>query len=494
MKEKLLIFLISSNIFSLFGQSVVWANSPSASQPLLGNYHLEYRYEFINSTKYPIDKVIAKGLLLLKDTSEYYSLVNQNIDGETEKKENMFYFTKQIEDIKPKTVAQILHEYTIQLNPISSQIDLNKIQPLKNREIFNTYLNPEPYIESNHALIKEMAHQLVGNENNPYTKAKILYEFVATKMKYNLNSPIKNTGSINAIEDIKKAEINQQQGGVCYDYATLYAALLRSQDIPARVISGFKISPYDLADLEKHNQIDIIYNLHSWVEFYLEPYGWLFADPTIDFFSDDNDVFQNFIETNNLYIKKGYNLPFDILEYSIKSENKSDIKIRQSAILKKNVIEVPISGNKEDLQDVQKENQKNEPEEDLKGESDNNNHNPIQNHQDKEETAPENETGFNMPKQKNININNIIEYRKESVYKVLEYQKAKKEYKKLEYKEQLKVKDQIKKNTEIKNENNNIEPPLQFKKEGKTNLFQKIILFFIKTFNKLLRGDSYGVY
>lgn len=150
-----------------------------------------------------------------------------------------------------------------------------------------------------------MAHQLVGNKNNPYTKAKILYEFVATKMKYNLNSPIKNTGSINAIEDIKKAEINQQQGGVCYDYATLYAALLRSQDIPARVISGFKISPYDLADLEKHNQIDIIYNLHSWVEFYLEPYGWLFADPTIDFFSDDNDVFQNFIETNNLYIKKG---------------------------------------------------------------------------------------------------------------------------------------------------------------------------------------------
>lgn len=50
-----------------------------------------------------------------------------------------------------------------------------------------------------------------------------------------------------------------------------------------------------------------------------------------------------------------------------------------------------------------------------------------------------------MPKQKNININNIIKYRKESVYKVLEYQKAKKEHKKLEYKELLKVKDQIKK-------------------------------------------------
>lgn len=478
MKKKLLIFFIGFNIFSLFNQFDVWANPSSTSQSLSGNYSLKYRYEFINSSAQPIDKMIVKGLLLLKDSSGYYTLVDQNIDGEIEKRKGMYYFTKEIDDIKPKTVSQIVDEYIIQLNPIINQVDLNKVQPLKNIEDFKGYLNPEPYIEPNNAMIKETAQQLVENESNPYIKAKILFEFVITKMKYNLDSPIRNTGSVNAMEDIMKAEINQQQGGVCYDYATLYAALLRSQGIPARVISGFKISSNDLEDLENYNQIDIIYNLHSWVEFYLEPYGWVFADPTVDFTSNGNDIFQNFIGTNNLYIKKGYNLPSDILEYSIESESKSEIKVRQSAIFKKNVIKESIEENK---QDTQNGNQGNEPKEDSKEESGSN----SVNHQDQDETAIENNTKSN--KYVNVNLNNIIEYRKENAYKVSEYQKAKKESKKIESVTQPKAENQATKKENIQNTNDDTGLSLQTEDEGKPNLFQRIISFFIKIFNKLFK-------
>ena len=45
--------------------------------------------------------------------------------------------------------------------------------------------------------------------------------------------------------------------GICFDYASLLAALCRIQGIPARVIVGWT---------------DIEY--HAWVEIYLENEGW----------------------------------------------------------------------------------------------------------------------------------------------------------------------------------------------------------------------------
>ena len=73
----------------------------------------------------------------------------------------MSYFTKEIENIKPQTVTQIIHQYELQLSPVNSQIDPNKIQPLKSKEDL-TNIKPESYIDSDYPLIKETAEMLVG--------------------------------------------------------------------------------------------------------------------------------------------------------------------------------------------------------------------------------------------------------------------------------------------------------------------------------------------
>ena len=67
MKKKSLIF--NKFYCFLYLVNLLPGKSLSASQPPSGNYHLEYRYEFINSMKHPIDKVIIKGLLLLRHLS-----------------------------------------------------------------------------------------------------------------------------------------------------------------------------------------------------------------------------------------------------------------------------------------------------------------------------------------------------------------------------------------------------------------------------------------
>lgn len=461
MKKTLCVMLIGCLFFSFSSNAIAWANS-SFSQTPVGNYVLEYQYEFVNSSKQPVDQLTVKGLSLSQDNSAYYSLIGQNTDGIIEEKDGMSFFKKEFEKIKEKTTVKYTNTYNLQLDTIQYSIDASKVQPLQNNEDLQVYLKPESYIESEYPLIKGTAQQLTGSESNPYIKARILFEFVATQMRYNLDSPIKNTGSINAIEDIQKAGTDLQQGGVCYDYATLYAALLRSQGIPARVISGFKITPFDLGDLDRYKKIDIIYNLHAWVEFYLEPYGWVFADPTIDSVLNMDQIFQNFAQTENLYIKKGYNLPYDILEYTITSDNKSDMIVRQSAILKRNKEQTSSIGHEEKPNEAGPENEN--PSTDFPDE-------------DKKENRGT----------QSINIRHFINYRKKNVNKIIEYRKAKQEYQMAEEKEDKDNEvQQEKKDKEKKIAKKSSEASVETKdKEENLNIFQRIIQFFIHLFNKL---------
>ena len=55
--------------------------------------------------------------------------------------------------------------------------------------------------------------------------------------------------------------------GICFDYASLAAAMLRSQGIPAKVIFGY-VSPNDL--------------YHAWNVFYTKKTGWVSVEFKVD--------------------------------------------------------------------------------------------------------------------------------------------------------------------------------------------------------------------
>lgn len=74
-----------------------------------------------------------------------------------------------------------------------------------------------------------------------------------------------------------------------------------------------------------------------------------------------------------------------------------------------------------------------------------------------------------------------------NAYKVSEYQKAKKKVKKIERVTQPKAENQATKKENIQNTNDDTGLSFQTEDEGKPNLFQKIISFFIKIFNKLFK-------
>ena len=107
-------------------------------------------------------------------------------------------------------------------------------------------------------LIRAMCQEIVGDETNPLLKAKRIYEYVTDRVRY---SYVRRYSTILNIPEY--AAVNQK--GDCGVQAVLFITLCRCAGVPARWQSGLFAAPYDIGG-------------HDWAQFYVAPYGWLYAD------------------------------------------------------------------------------------------------------------------------------------------------------------------------------------------------------------------------
>lgn len=106
--------------------------------------------------------------------------------------------------------------------------------------------------------VKELAKELSGNETNPLRLARRFYDFVTTKVKY---SYVRDYFTLENI--VEYAALNLK--GDCGVQALLFITLCRLAGIPARWQSGLYVTPGYAGS-------------HDWAQFYVEPFGWLYAD------------------------------------------------------------------------------------------------------------------------------------------------------------------------------------------------------------------------
>lgn len=129
--------------------------------------------------------------------------------------------------------------------------DVNENQP----DFYTKELAPHimftPYI-------KELLNEIIGNENNPLIKARKIYDFITTNVNY---SYVRKYFTILNIPEY--AAVNLK--GDCGIQALLFITLCRCANIPAKWQSGLYVTPYHVG-------------CHDWAQFYIAPYGWLFAD------------------------------------------------------------------------------------------------------------------------------------------------------------------------------------------------------------------------
>jgi len=114
-----------------------------------------------------------------------------------------------------------------------------------------------PYIRFT-PYLKELASALSGNETTTVGKAWRFYEFVTTKVDYSF---MRDYFQIDDLGEYCAVNLR----GDCGLQALLFINLCRIAGIPARWQSGMALEPSYSGS-------------HDWAQFYLEGWGWLFAD------------------------------------------------------------------------------------------------------------------------------------------------------------------------------------------------------------------------
>jgi transglutaminase-like putative cysteine protease len=108
----------------------------------------------------------------------------------------------------------------------------------------------------------DLAAKVTEGKTQPLDKARAIYDYVFTTMKYDKTGTGWGHGDVLYACDAKK--------GNCTDFHSLFIAMARSQGIPARFEIGFPLPP-------DKNSAEIA-GYHCWSDFYVDGKGWIPVD------------------------------------------------------------------------------------------------------------------------------------------------------------------------------------------------------------------------
>ena len=161
---------------------------------------------------------------------------------------------------------------------------------------YEPFLYPNQYVNFSEgsaavqkaAEISASAADAIGVVNNVYN--------------YVINNTVYDTAKANSVQSGYLPSVDQtlaSGSGICFDYAALMVSMLRSQDIPAKLVIGYTGSVY-----------------HAWVNVYIDGVGWLdnyiyfdgtnwsLADPTFASTGGQSDSIKQYIGNGANYQQK----------------------------------------------------------------------------------------------------------------------------------------------------------------------------------------------
>jgi hypothetical protein len=140
-------------------------------------------------------------------------------------------------------------------------VDPAKVKPYdKNSGVYKKYAAERPPHITFTPEIREKVREICGEETNPWLRAKKIFEWVEGNIPWS-----------GAIEYCLPKNLSerafQRRTGDCGMQGLLFITMCRNAGVPARWQSGWSLKP-------------AANNMHDWTQIYIEPYGWLYADPS----------------------------------------------------------------------------------------------------------------------------------------------------------------------------------------------------------------------
>ena len=122
-------------------------------------------------------------------------------------------------------------------------------------------------------LIYNLSQELTAGLDSPYEKARAL-EMYFIENDYTYDLTYRKEMGENA-EDF----LFDTKRGVCYEYATAMTLLARAAGIPARYCEGFNMQT-TYGDISSQDYIITANDAHGFPELYIKGYGWMCFEPT----------------------------------------------------------------------------------------------------------------------------------------------------------------------------------------------------------------------
>ncbi|MFA9406834.1 MAG: DUF3488 and DUF4129 domain-containing transglutaminase family protein [Anaerolineales bacterium] len=222
----------------------------------------------------PEDKVVepSMGRYILHQT---YHLENPDTDPLFGV--NLLYSVTLDDQMNHIVQAGLLHPLSPNNSPYSvtswaaspTELELASARETIPPEIMETYLQLPLGIPTR---IFNLAERITQGLESPYEKALQIESYLRLNYPYNLDVPPPAEG-----KDIVEYFLYESEGGFCSYYATAMVVMLRSIDIPSRVVSGFAMGNFD-HDLGAYRVRER--DAHAWVEVYFPEIGWVEFEPT----------------------------------------------------------------------------------------------------------------------------------------------------------------------------------------------------------------------
>ena len=142
---------------------------------------------------------------------------------------------------------------------------------------FRPYLFPNQYVNyrpESEAVAKGV--ELSDDSTDDISFITNVYNWVIDNISY--DTALAENVTVNYIPDVDATY--ESKTGICFDYASLMSAMLRSQDIPTKLVVGYSGTAY-----------------HAWISVYLEGSGWV--DDIIEFNGSDWSLMDPTLAANN---------------------------------------------------------------------------------------------------------------------------------------------------------------------------------------------------
>ena len=166
------------------------------------------------------------------------------------------------------------------------------------RDEFAPFLRPNQYVNYLAAPnTVNLGAELCAQLEHPLEKVAAVYDFVVQNLSYDEEKAA--TVQSGYLPDLD--EILEIKKGICFDYAAMMTAMLRSQEVPCKLVVGYAGSIY-------HAWISVWTEEDGWIDgaIFFDGHVWKRMDPTFVSSAEDREEILDFVEHGNYTVKYLY--------------------------------------------------------------------------------------------------------------------------------------------------------------------------------------------